>query len=191
MNHCFDLHQRSTSIIHWLCPCIGTTYKPKLCNFNTSNLSDTISTEDIWYPKLTWRGPEAGKTKLNTTPPPWASHRKESCLASSSPSSEQPSRWALGITEQNFLLPHLFFSSAIMGDFLAHHPWNVICSDKRGVEKTRYTFSEWQPLHYSRNAKCIWQALETNTRRGLTSCFPCKSFQSTHAIWNVYLMSVA
>lgn len=118
--------------------------------------------------------PEAGKTKLNTIPPLWAPHR-----------------WATGSNEHNFLLPHLFFSSANMGDFLAHHPWNVICSDTRGVEKTRYTFSEWQLLHYSRNAKCIWQALETNTRRDLTSCFPCKSFQGTHVIWNVHLMSVA
>lgn len=97
--------------------------------------------------------------------------------------------------QDNFILPHLFLTPATLGDFLAHHPWNVIHFDARGREKKKrkktdtHTFSEWKLLHYSRNTKYIWQALETNTRRGLTSCFLCKSFQGTYAIWNVYLVS--
>lgn len=71
--------------------------------------------------------------------------------------------------------------------------WHKGGENNKQNQKLRYTwtFSELQLLHHSRNAKYTPQVLETNTRRGLTSCFPCKSFQVTCAIWNVHLVSVS
>lgn len=62
--------------------------------------------------------------------------------------------------------------------------------EKEKFSRFTWTFPEWQLLHYRRNTNCIWQALQTNAWRGLTSCFACKSFQGTCAIWKVHLVSV-
>lgn len=118
-----------------LCLCTGTSYKIKLCNFNTPNLSDTISTEDIWYPKLTWTGPEAGKIKLNSTPILLANNRKV-LLGIIRPYSLVASKKNVpGASKDKFLLLHLNFFLQPMGNFLAHYSSNVICFDIKEYEE--------------------------------------------------------
>lgn len=123
----------------WLCT--GTSYKIKLCKFNAPNLSDTISTEDIRYPKLSWNGPEAGKIKLNSTPILLANKTKVllgiTRLYSLVTSKENVPASPCGLQgpvkrSSSF---YIYFFLQPMGNFLAHYSWNVICFDIKEYEE--------------------------------------------------------
>lgn len=123
----------------WLCT--STSYKIKLCNFNIPNLSDTISTEDIWYPKLLCTGPEAGKIKLNSTPILLANNRKVllgiTRLYSLVVSKKNVPASPCGLqgpvkTSSSF---YIYFFLQPMGNFLAHYSWDVICFDIKEYEE--------------------------------------------------------